>query len=288
MRQPTIDLTDDNGEPPVKRIKRPGEKSDVPIRSERAAQKSAIVVEDEDDEEEEEDDEMQFEDIAIPEPVIQTRELDSEDEEDEDDEEEEEDDGQQFNFEDLGSADTTPTRPGNRPPGQIATAPDTLELNLTEHESVLTTPTKRGGRWGTRAPANRKKPLSRVERMHRVENHKMHLLCLMAHAAQRNRWCNSAKVQKALRPLLTAKMISYLNPGGHLTQFGQTESLKNGIQQVSTMFKTRFNITERGMRRALWAESPEQLKDVSTACACCLYLKNVVYLTIFSLNFRPT
>ncbi|KAL1895095.1 hypothetical protein Sste5346_005517 [Sporothrix stenoceras] len=260
-QQPTIDLIEDTGEPPVKRIKRPGEKSDVPARSERAAQKSAIVIDDDEDEEEEEEDDMQFEDIAIPEPVIQTRELDSEDEEDEDDEEDEEDDGQQFNFEDIGSTDTTPTKPGNRPPGQMATTSDTLELNLTEHENVLTTPSKRGGRWGARAPANRKKPLSRAERIQRVEIHKMHLLCLIAHAAQRNRWCNSAKVQEALRPLLTTKMISYLNPGGHLTQFGQTESLKNGIQQVSTMFKTLFNITERGMRRALWAESPDQLKD---------------------------
>lgn len=270
--QPTIDLTEESDEPPVKRIKRPGQKSDVPTRSDRAAQKSAadaIVIADDDDEmgeDEDEDEDMDFEDIAIPEPVIQTRELDSEDEEDDDDDEEDEDEesGQQFNFEDVVSATTTPTNPSSGAPQNGNAATGTLELNLTEHESVLETPSRRGGRWGARAaPANRKKPLSRAERMHRVEIHKMHLLCLMAHAARRNRWCNSAKAQAALRPLLTAKMMSYLNPGGHLTQFGQTESLKNGLQQVATMFRARFSITERGMRRALWAENLERLKDVS-------------------------
>ncbi|KIH91251.1 xeroderma pigmentosum group C-complementing protein [Sporothrix brasiliensis 5110] len=276
--QPTIDLIGESGEPPVKRIKRPGQKSDLPMRGDRSAQKSVadVVVfadkEEEEDEEDEEDaedadDDVEFEDIVIPEPVIQTRELDSEDEEDDDDDDDEEDEedeesSQPFVLEDVVSATTTPIQPGSGPPNQTNATTDTLELNLTEHESVLTAPTRWNGRWGARAaPASRKKPLSRAERMHRIEIHKMHLLCLLAHAAQRNRWCNSAKVQKALRPLLTAKMISYLNPDGHLSQFGQTESLKNGLQQVATMFKTRFRITERGMRRALWAESPEQLKD---------------------------
>ncbi|CAK7202707.1 hypothetical protein SEUCBS139899_005434 [Sporothrix eucalyptigena] len=257
-----------SGEPPVKRIKRPGEKSDVPIRSERAAprQPAEVVVlddDDDDDEDEDEDEDIEFEDIVIPEPVMQTRELESEDEDDEDAEEDEDDldeNGQQFVFEDV-STTSTPAKHGTLPSDAAAEGPHTLELNLTEHESVLTTPSRRGRGAKGRAPANRKKPLSRAERQHRVEIHKMHLLCLMAHAAQRNRWCNSPKVHKALRSLLTEKTIGFLNPGGHLTQFGQTESLKTGLQQAATAFKTRYRITERGLRRALWAESPEQLKD---------------------------
>ncbi|CAK7208887.1 hypothetical protein SBRCBS47491_000250 [Sporothrix bragantina] len=252
-----------SGEPPAKRIKRPGQKSDAPPRV-APRQPLEVVTLDDDDDEEEEDDDIEFEDIAIPEPVIQTRELDSEDEEDNDEDDDDDDDvhesGQQFIFEDVSTA-STPAKPGSGPHDTAAEASQTLELNLTEHENVLTTPSK-GGR-GAKGPtrAKSKKPLSRAERQHRVEIHKMHLLCLMAHAAQRNRWCNSSKVHTALRPLLTDKMLAYLNPGGHLTQFGQTESLKTGLQQAATMFKTRFSITERGLRRALWAESPEKLRD---------------------------
>ncbi|CAK7211196.1 hypothetical protein SCUCBS95973_001051 [Sporothrix curviconia] len=254
-----------SGEPPAKRIKRPGEKSDVPAPPRAAPRQPAtVVVVDDDDDDDDDDEDIEFEDIVIPEPVIQTRELDSEDEDEDDggdeDDNDDRDDEQQFVFEDVGTS-STPTKPGSGPQNSTVEASQTLELNLTEHENVLTTPSKRGR--GAKGPVRvkGKKPLSRAERQHRVEIHKMHLLCLMAHAARRNRWCNAPKVHRALRPLLTDKTVAYLNPGGHLTQFGQAESLKTGLQQAATMFKTKYQVTERGLRRALWAESPEQLRD---------------------------
>jgi xeroderma pigmentosum group C-complementing protein len=57
-------------------------------------------------------------------------------------------------------------------------------------------------------------------------------------------------------------MVTYLNPGLHLSQFGRTESIKNGLKMVEGVWKTKFEVTERGLRRALWAEDPEQLQDV--------------------------
>ena len=42
----------------------------------------------------------------------------------------------------------------------------------------------------------------------------------------------------------------------------KTESLKKGISEAKELFKTRYSITERGLKRALWAETEEQLKNV--------------------------
>jgi xeroderma pigmentosum group C-complementing protein len=57
-------------------------------------------------------------------------------------------------------------------------------------------------------------------------------------------------------------MVRYLNPGSNLSQFGRTESLKNGLSQSSLMWQAKFEVTERGLRRALWAEDPEDLEAV--------------------------
>ncbi len=56
--------------------------------------------------------------------------------------------------------------------------------------------------------------------------------------------------------------MKLLNPSSNLSQFGRTESLKNGLQELRAMFKVKFNITERGLKRALWAEDESQLNEV--------------------------
>ncbi|KAL7810022.1 hypothetical protein V8C44DRAFT_123326 [Trichoderma aethiopicum] len=190
---------------------------------------------DEEEEGQEDDDEMEFEDVAIPEPTVQTLELDSDDEEDDEDEALQFEDVQ-FNMplanEDSGSQE-----------------PQELELNLSAQKSAMTS--KQG--------ADRRKPLTKEERERRIDIHKTHLLCLLTHVAKRNHWCNDAQVQEFLRPHLTDKMVQYLTPGTNLSQFGRTESLKNGLKLVADMWKAKFEITERGMRRALWAEKVEDL-----------------------------
>ncbi|OTA07818.1 Rad4p, involved in nucleotide excisionRepair [Trichoderma parareesei] len=188
-----------------------------------------------DEEAEEDDDEMEFEDVAIPEPTLQTLELDSDDDEEDEDE--------ALQFEDVQFNMPLPDEASQ------SQRPQELELNLSAQKSAMTS--KQG--------VDRRKPLTKEEKERRIDIHKTHILCLLTHVAKRNHWCNDAQVQESLRPHLTDKMVQYLTPGTNLSQFGRTESLKNGLKLVTDMWKNKFEITERGMRRALWAEKVEDL-----------------------------
>lgn len=44
-------------------------------------------------------------------------------------------------------------------------------------------------------PAFERKKATAVDRKIRLEVHKLHLLCLMAHVSRRNKWCNNRQVQ---------------------------------------------------------------------------------------------
>ncbi|KAI0204610.1 Rad4-domain-containing protein [Astrocystis sublimbata] len=187
-----------------------------------------------DDDDDDDDDNVEFEDVALPDPTMQTVYRDSDEEDDEVDQE---------LFEDIDfSAHASAT-------SAIADTSKDLELDLSARAKTAPTRT-----------VDRRKPISREEKGRRIEIHKTHLLCLLAHVAQRNRWCNDTQVQDSLRPLLTPKMVTQLNPPDHLTQFGRANSLKEGLNLVNTMFKLKFRLTERGMRRALWAEKEEHLQ----------------------------
>lgn len=209
---------------------------------EKAGEKSQPEVSQSGQPEEEEMDEeedAEFDDVVLPIPTAQTMELESDDEDDEDEE-----------F-DLLFQDITFESP-LKEASSVPQKAQSLELNLSTASTSMS-PSKR--------PAERRKPITKEERERRLDIHKMHLLCLLSHVARRNHWCNDAKAQEYLRPHLTDKTVGYLNPGTNLSQFGRTESLKKGLQLVADVWKSKFEITERGMKRALWAEEVEQLQD---------------------------
>ncbi|KAK1759717.1 Rad4-domain-containing protein [Echria macrotheca] len=209
-------------ERPTKRLKRPGERTRKPTLKENP-----------DDGNDDEDD-IEFEDVVIPAATVQTVFREDSDEEDEDD----------IQFEDVDTLVSSSAVPAGQ---QLAV----LNLNLTEQKNAMTS---------SRA-VERRKAIGKAEKERRVHVHKIHLLCLLSHVERRNRWCNDAAVQETLRPHLTDKMMRLLNPRSTLIQYGRTESLKTGLQETSSMFKSKFRITERGLRRALWPENEEQLKD---------------------------
>ncbi|KAK1773211.1 hypothetical protein QBC45DRAFT_101564 [Copromyces sp. CBS 386.78] len=224
-------------ERPLKR-RRPGERPTPKAETKPVAQtvipepmKTGHENEEEDDDD---DEDLEFEDVELPQPTVQTITRDSDDEDDEELELE----GIVFDSQGAFSSAIA---------GHVQ-----LDLNLSAQKAAMT-PQRRA--------IERRKALSKSEKEIRREIHKVHLLCLLAHVERRNKWCNSPKVQEALRPLLTDKMRKSLIPRASLNQYGRTESLKAGLQETSTMFKTKFQITERGLRRALWAEDEEQLKN---------------------------
>lgn len=198
-------------------------------------EKNKSIVEEH--ESEDDDEGIEFEDVDIPKPTVQTTYRDSSDEESEED--------AQFEDVDFGAVFAN----NDQAPEQQ----ETLELNLTAAKEALAP---------SRRPADRRKPITKEEKELRVEIHKAHILCLLAHVEKRNHWCNDPVVQENLRPLLTAKIVQWLNPEPHLTQFGQTESLKKGLQMIMEKFQQRFTISEIGLRRALWAEDEKQLENV--------------------------
>lgn len=217
---------------PIKRMRR-DESSTVVAADTKASTQKATQYQDES----ESDEELEFQDVVLPEVNVQTVEMDSDSDSDSDEAAE---------FEDAG------INIAEAPRLHDAQGAD-LELNLTAQKAALA-PAKNA--------AERRKPISKEEKEKRTHIHKTHLLCLLSHVARRNHWCNDGKVQASLRQHLSDKTIKYLTPASHLPQFGQMESLKTGLKQAAEVWRLNFEITERGMRRALWAEDPEQLEQV--------------------------
>lgn len=206
------------------------------LKSSEASSRRNVEPEIVDDDDDDNDDDLEFEDVEIPKPTLQTAYLSSDEEESEEDED--------IQFEDIEIP--TQSKGDEQPDGNSGT----LKLNLTAAEAALT-PSKR----------NRKQPISKAEKERRIEVHRMHLLCLLAHVEKRNHWCNDPVVQGALRSVLEPKTIQFLNPRPDLTQFGRTESMKSGLLTVRYTLQELFQVTEIGLRRALWAEENADLQN---------------------------
>ncbi|KAK0629011.1 hypothetical protein B0T17DRAFT_588968 [Bombardia bombarda] len=219
-----------NQDPGLK--ERPGKRKRPGERTASQAPKPLLRLNSEDDDDSDED--IQFEDVVLPSATIQTAISETDDDTDDDN----------GIFEDVQIQSAAPRG------GQSSNMELTLDLTA---QQALMEP--------RRAAENRRKVVSKEEKERRIQVHKMHLLCLLSHVEQRNRWCNDPKVHDVLRPLLTDKMMKFLHPKENTTQFGRTEAVKSGLQDVSSMFKAKFAVAERGIRRALWAEEEEHLKN---------------------------
>ena len=148
-------------ERPLKR-KRPGEKPSA------ITKKTAVARNDNDDE----DEDVEFEDVPLaPKPTIQTIVRDTDDEDDDD----------EIELEDVGIETQGPSA------SSAAAQPKTLTLNLS---ALMAAKSPQKG--------NRRKPATREEKERRVEIHKAHLICLLAHVELRNQWCNDPDVQDIL------------------------------------------------------------------------------------------
>lgn len=107
-----------------------------------------------------------------------------------------------------------------------------------------------------------RKSITKKDRLLRLAVHKMHILCLLSSLDLRNDWCNDIEVQNSLRPLITPNLLKLLRPKPELSQFSRTQSLKKGLTELSFLWKTKFCVTKRGMRRALWVNNENNLQYV--------------------------
>ncbi|TVY57478.1 DNA repair protein rhp41 [Lachnellula cervina] len=181
------------------------------------------------------DEELEFEDVlAEPVKTQQTAYRDS----DEDSEDDEEVELAGVDFESL---------PRN---GETSGGGD-LELTLTANKAEAQRP----------KISTRRRVVSKAERVTRLEIHRMHILCLLSHVERRNDWCNDSDVQKSLRPLLDKKMMTFLSPKSDMSQFGRAESVKRGLEQAGIMWRKKYRVTARGVRKALWADDEKDLQN---------------------------
>jgi xeroderma pigmentosum group C-complementing protein len=223
-------------ERPLKR-RRTGQRN-APLAAEALSKSSDPIDEDDEEDAEFEDvldarnqQDSEASDFEAPPKVQQTAYRDSDDESDESDHEWE---GVDF--------DALPE--DNEPSGDLEL---TLKPRTTPQRQKITP---------------RRKAVSKAEKVLRLEAHKMHVLCLLAHLDRRNEWCNDEEVRRSLKPLLDKKMLTFLKPRSDLSQFGRAESLKRGLDQVSVMWRTKFSVIARGLRRPLWADDEKDVQKV--------------------------
>ncbi|KAK2627784.1 hypothetical protein QTJ16_002430 [Diplocarpon rosae] len=199
------------------------------------AQTSSAKIPDQD----EDDEELQFEDVLEPpqgsgsEADIPTKRQQTAYRDSDEDSEESDDEWQGFNL------DAKPE--DDEPNGD-------LELTITKRPAAKST-------------ASRRRPVTKIDKIDRLLKHKMHVLCLLSHVDRRNEWCNDSEVQNSLEALLDKKMLTFLRPKSDLSQFGRADSLKRGLDQVAIMWRTKYSITKRGLRRALWADDEKDIQN---------------------------
>ncbi len=112
------------------------------------------------------------------------------------------------------------------------------------------------------SPEHRRKPATLVERKLRLEVHKWHVLCLLAHLQRRNYWCDDEKVQAILKPLILRKTVRLLHLDSSQSQYQRNHSFNAAIDEISKLWRSKWTITQQGMRKAYWKEEPDELDDL--------------------------
>ncbi|KAJ5669714.1 hypothetical protein N7462_010784 [Penicillium macrosclerotiorum] len=113
----------------------------------------------------------------------------------------------------------------------------------------------------TKKTMQRRKPVTVAEKNLRLDIHKAHLLCLLAHVNLRNRWCNDDKLQRFLKQMLHKRVVALLNPDETKPQFTRSTTFIDGLNQAGDIFNRRFQVTKPGLKRAHWAEDQTQLRQ---------------------------
>lgn len=140
--------------------------------------------------------------------------------------------------------------------GSTSTKPEQQPLKLDLSGTNLE-PSRRG--------VQRRRPVGPAERKVRLEVHKAHLVCLLAHLSSRNRWCESESVQAILKPLVPRKVIYLLHVDESNPQYQRSHSFMKGIEEICNLWRQLWTITAKGMQRAYWKEDADAVKESDDA-----------------------
>ncbi|KEF52151.1 uncharacterized protein A1O9_11777 [Exophiala aquamarina CBS 119918] len=145
---------------------------------------------------------------------------------------------------------------------ELEPAQDDVDMDENPEQKTLQLDLSTPALENSRSAVRRRKPVGSAERKKRLEVHKAHLICLLAHMSCRNRWCESESVHAVLKPLVPRKVISLLHDDGSKAQYQRSHSFTKGIEEICLLWRTTWNISERGMRRAHWKEEVDALKEI--------------------------
>ncbi|KAF1984941.1 Rad4-domain-containing protein [Aulographum hederae CBS 113979] len=86
----------------------------------------------------------------------------------------------------------------------------------------------------------------------RLDVHKMHVMCLMAHAYIRNSWCNDGKTQEILRKRVDATTKSQLTTPEKFSTFDRVNIFKGAIFTISDAWRAKFRVISTGTQKSSW------------------------------------
>lgn len=115
------------------------------------------------------------------------------------------------------------------------------------------------------SPRPKTKPLTKLERAHRLNVHKWHLLCLMLHFDTVNRWCDDETVQKTLKPLIRRTLSNQLHLPETRTQAERKYTFDIAIEEICRIWRLTFRVTTQGMRKAHWRDQLDMESELENA-----------------------
>lgn len=107
----------------------------------------------------------------------------------------------------------------------------------------------------------RRKPVGKAERDHRLNVHKTHLLLLLLNIQLRRHWCESEDVHSVLKPVIPRKLRNMLHVDEEKPDYQRAYSFNKAIEEICTIWRDDFEITISGMRSAFWREDVDATQE---------------------------
>lgn len=103
----------------------------------------------------------------------------------------------------------------------------------------------------------KKKTITSLDRLIRLETHKVHIMCLLTHLRIRSQWCNDSTVHDNLLTVLPDEAYTQLNHDPNDQQYRRTKLFMEGLDGAMKAFLKKFKVDKQGIISARWREEEE-------------------------------